>query len=139
MVGTPQRGSRTRHRRTASILAQRAISRVSPIRDSERRAERRRLQRQRERRRDAAFYRGLLAYCGVPPEPQRRRRRVELLQPVVDRLIVISSDTSSDNIRPPVPAQPIIIDLDSSLESLPNIDPRPQWQLPVPRSGTWAI
>ena len=131
MVQTPPRRSSTRHRRTASILAQRAISRVSPIRDSERRAERRRLKRQRERRRDAAFYRGLLAYCGVPPEPPRRRRRVELPHPVEDRPIVVSSDTSSDNIQPLIPAPPIIIDLDSSVESLPNIDPRPQWQLPV--------
>ena len=133
MVATPSpRRHSARHRRTASILAQRAISRVSPVRESERRAERRRLQRQRERRRDAAFYRGLLQYCGVPPEPPRRRRRVQRPPPVVELPIVVSSDTSAENIQPPVPAQPIIIDLDSSLESLPNIDPRPQWQLPVP-------
>ena len=132
MVETRPRRSSTKHRRTASILAHRAISRASPIRDSERRAERRRLQRQRERSREAAFYRGLLAYCGVPPEQPRRCRRVELPQRVVDRPIVVSSDTSSDNIRPPILARPVVVDLDSSIESLPNIDPRPQFQLPVP-------
>ena len=130
MVGTPTRRHSTRHRRTASILASRAISLVSPIRDSERRAERRRLQRQRERRRDAAFYKGLLAYCGVLPQLRRRRRRVEPRQPL-DLPIVVASDTSSDNIRPPVRAPPIVVDLDSSIESLPDIDPRPQWQLPA--------
>ena len=36
-----------------------------------------------------------------------------------------------DSIRPPIRAEPIVVDLDSSVESLPNIDPRPQWQLPV--------
>ena len=39
--------------------------------------------------------------------------------------IVLSSD---DNLPPPAPP---LIDLDSSLESLPNIDPRPQFQLPI--------
>ena len=31
---------------------------------------------------------------------------------------------------PPV-QQPVLVELDSSADSLPNIDPRPQWQLPV--------
>ena len=48
----------------------------------------------------------------------------------MDLPIVVVPDTSSDNIRPPVRAPPIVVDLDSSVESLPNIDPRPQWQLP---------
>ena len=115
----------------ASILALRAIRNTSPVRPAERRAERRRLQRDRVRRRDAAFYRGLLAFCGAQPEQPRRRRRVERPQPVVDRPIVVSSETSADDIRAPILAQPMVIDLDSSVESLPNIDPRPQFQLPV--------
>ena len=131
MVGTPQPCHSSRHRRVASILAFRAIRNTSPVRPAERRAERRRLQRDRVRRRDAAFYRGLLAFCGAPPEQPRRRRRVEPPRPVVDRAIVVSSDTSADDIGASMLAQPVVIDLDSSVESLPNIDPRPQWQLPV--------
>ena len=103
---------------------------MSPIRERERRAERRRLQRDRARRRDAAFYRDLLIYRGVPPEPPRRHRRVELLQPVVELPIILSFDTSAEDIQAPIPVQPLVIDLDS-LESLPNIDQRPQFQLPV--------
>ena len=64
-------------------------------------------------------------------EPPRRRRRVELPQPVVNGDIVVSSDTSTEDIGAPMPAQPVVIDLDSSIESLTNIDPRPEWQLPV--------
>ena len=127
MVGTPPCRHSSRHRRVASILALRAIRSTSPVR----RAERRTLQRERVRRRAAAFYRGLLAFYGAPPEPPWRRRRVELQQPVVDHPVVVSSDTSADNIRAPMRAQPLVIDLDSSVESLPNIDPQPQFQLPV--------
>ena len=43
----------------------------------------------------------------------------------------MASDTSSDNIGPLVRAPPIVVDLDSSIESMPDIDPRPQWQLPA--------
>ena len=43
-------------------------------------------------------------------------------------VVIASSDTSADDL--PEPPRPII-DLDSSLESLPNIDPRPQFQLPI--------
>ena len=44
----------------------------------------------------------------------------------------MSSDTSGDNLPEPAPLRPIVlVDLDSSVESLPNIDPRPQFQLPV--------
>ena len=132
MVATPPRRHSTRHRCTASILAQRAISQISPIRDRERRAEGRRVQRNRARRRDAAFYLGLLAFCGMPPAPPRRRHRVEQPRPVVDEPIVLSSDTSAEGIvLPDQQPQQIVLDLDSSIESLPNIDPRPQWQLPV--------
>ena len=42
---------------------------------------------------------------------------------------MVVSETSEDDLPPE--RQPVIVDLDSSLESLPNIDPRPQWQLPV--------
>lgn len=40
----------------------------------------------------------------------------------------MSSDTSADNLPAP---QPVLVDLDSSLESLPNINPSPQFQLPI--------
>ena len=66
--------------------------------------------------------------CSTAECPQSRRDDAAVLQ----LPIVVSSDTSADNIQPPVQAQPpIVVDLDSSIESLPNIDPRPQWQLPV--------
>ena len=83
------------------------------------------------RRREAAFYRGLLAFCRAQPEQPRRRGRVEQQQPVLDGVIDVSSDTSEDDVGAPVPAPPMIIDLDSSLDTLPDIDPRPQHQLPV--------
>ena len=132
MVGTPQRRHSSRHRRVAAILALRAIRNTSPVRPRERRAERRRIERARERRRNAEFYRGLLAYCGVPQEPVRRRRRVEPQRPAVNLPVVLSLDTSGDDLPVPEQQGPIVlIDLDSSIESLPNIDPRPQFQLPV--------
>ena len=65
--------------------------------------------------------------------PQHRRRRPPQ-PPRVDpeATIVLSSDTSVDDLTLPDPEpQPPVVDLDSSLESLPNIDPRPQHQLPV--------
>ena len=135
MVGTPQRRDSSRHRRTAAIVALRAIRNTSPIRPAERRAERRRLRRERVRRRDAAFYRGLLAYCGVPPRQPRRRREVQQQQlPEVEQPLVLSSDTSGDNLGNPVQqGQVEVINLDSSLETLPDIDPRPQHQIPVLR------
>ena len=86
------------------------------------------------RRRDAAFYRGLLAYCGVPQPPPRprRRRRVEQPLPEVQQPIELSSDESGGDLGHVAQRGPVeLVDLDSSLESLPNIDPRPQWQLPV--------
>ena len=89
------------------------------------------MQRNRARRRDAAFYRDLLVFCGVPPAPPRGHRRVEQPRPVVNQLIVLSFDTSAEEIvLPGREQQSIVLDLDSSLESLPNIDPRPQHQLP---------
>ena len=90
------------------------------------------MQRNRAGRCDAAFYRGLLAFCGVPPAPPRSRRGVERPRPVVDEPIVLSSDTSAEGIVLPDQQPPqILLGLDSSIESLPNIDPCPQWQLPV--------
>ena len=50
---------------------------------------------------------------------------------MVDQPIIVLSGTSAEDIQAPIPVQPLVIDLDSSLESLPNIDPRPQFQLPV--------
>ena len=69
MVGTPIR----RHRRTAAIRAQRAIAEVSPIRESERRVERRRLIRNRNRRARAAILRGMREVLGLPQLVRQRR------------------------------------------------------------------
>ena len=137
MVGTLPRRHSSRHRRAAAILALRAIRNTSPVRPAERRAERRRLRRDRARCCDAAFYRGLLAFCEAPPEKPRRRRRAELLPPVVEGAIIVSSDTSAEDIVAPNLTPPVVVDLDSSLETLPDIDPRPQFQLPVDPCKTW--
>ena len=89
------------------------------------------MRRERERPREAAFYRGLLEFCGAQPELPRRRRRAQPRQPVLDAVINVSSDTSEDDVGAPVLPPPVLIDLDSSLETLPDIDPRPQHQLPA--------
>ena len=124
MVGTPERRHTTRHRRVAAILARRAIARVSPIRDRDRRAERRRLAGDRRRRARAALLLGMREVLGLPVQ-HRRRRPAQQPRPDPNAPIVLSSD---DDL--PLP-EPPLIDLDSSIDSLPNIDPRPQFQLPV--------
>ena len=128
MVGTPERRHSSRHYRTASILAQRAISAINPVRERDRRRERRRLVRDRRARANAALLRSLKVLFDQPVTPPRRRLpRRPRQQP--EAPIEVVSDASED-VLPPV-RQPVIVDLDSSVESLPNIDPRPQWQLPV--------
>ena len=68
----------------------------------------------------------------MPPAPPRRRRGEEQPRLVVHEPIVLSSDTSAEGIvLPDRQPEQVVLDLDSSLESLPNIDPRPEWQLPV--------
>ena len=131
MVGTPPRRNSSRHRRAASIKASWAIAKISPVRPSERRAERNRIRRDRRRRADARFYRDLLIYCGHPQQP-RRRRRVPPPTPEVEAPILVSSDTSAEDLpQPQLQQRPIeVVDLDTTGDSLPNIDPRPQWQLP---------
>ena len=124
MVGTPERRHSTRHRRVAAILARRAIARVSPIRDRDRRAERRRLAGDRRRRARAALLRGMREVLGLPVQ-HRRRRPPQQPRPDPNAPIILSLD---DDL--PFPDPPLI-DLDSSLDSLPNIDPRPQFQLPI--------
>ena len=47
------------------------------------------------------------------------------------QVIVVSSDTSLDDTDVEPPPRPPIVDLNSFLETLPEIDPRPQHQLPV--------
>ena len=123
MVGTPISRRVTRHRRTASIRALRAIANVSPVRPAERRAERNRLRRNRLRSVNANFYRGLLAYCGVPPQP-RLRRQSRPPQPPVEQPVLISSDTSVDDLPQLGPQQPAVevIDLESTLEDLGDLD-----------------
>ena len=131
MVGTPERRHHTRHRRVAAILARSAISAIIPIRERERWAERRRLARQRRGRARAALLRGMREVLGL--SPRRRRRRLPRPLPAdLEQPIVLSSDTSDGDLTlPDLEPQPPVVDLDSSLESLPNIDPRPQFQLPV--------
>lgn len=123
MVGTPIGRRVTRHRRAASFRALCAISLVSPVRPEERRAERNRLMRDRTRRADAAFYRGLLDYCGVPRPPPRRRRQPLPQPPAIELPIIISSDESADDLPEP-PQQPpvVVVDLKSSLDELPDLD-----------------
>ena len=78
------------------------------------------------RRARAALLRGMREVLGLP-QPHCRRRQPQPQQVDRDAPIVLSSDSSAEDQEPP----PILVDLDSSVESLPNIDPRPQWQLPV--------
>ena len=143
MVGTPEQRHTTRHRRVAAILARRAIARISPIRDRDRRAERRGLAGDRRRRARAALLRGMREVLGLPVQ-HRRRRPPQQLRPDPNDPIVLSSDDDLPVPEPPLidldssidslPDIDPIIDqrpLDSSLDSLPNIDPRPQFQLPV--------
>ena len=54
------------------------------------------------------------------PQPQRRRRPPVPQREEQDLVVILSSDTSEEDL--PAPG-PIIVDLDFSLESLPNIDP----------------
>ena len=65
--------------------------------------------------------------------PQPRRHRRAPVPPRVDlnQIVVVPSDSSAEDIQHLVLEHPPVVDLDSSLESLPNIDPRPQFQLPV--------
>ena len=109
----------------AAIRAQRAIA-VSPVRERDRRAERRRLARDRRRRARAALLRGMREVLGLPLQ-QRRRRPPQRTRPDPNVPIVLSSDSSAEDAE----TQPLVIDLDSSLDSLPNIHPRPQFQLPL--------
>ena len=131
MVGMLVRRHSSRHRRATSILAQRAISLVSPLRESDRRRERRRLARNRRTHAKAAVLRDMRSFFGLP-QPRRQQRVVA--PPRVDPAppVVVLTDTSFEDIQPPPPTpQPVLVDLDSSLDTLPDIDPRPQWQLPV--------
>ena len=123
----PWLGRRNADTTPAAIRAQRAIAAVSPVRERDRRAERRRLVRDRRRRAKAAILRGMREVLGLPLQHRRRRRQQQ--QPRVDNRepIVLSSDSSGEEPE----LQPVVVNLDSSLESLPNIDPRPQFQLPV--------
>ena len=131
MVGTPPRRHSSRHRRTASILAQRAIAQISPVRQRDRRRERRRIERGRRLRARAAILRDMREFFGLP-QPRRVQRvaaqpRPDPAPPVIDLVETSFEDLDQPQLAPPR----VLVELDSSLESLPNIDPRPQWQLPV--------
>ena len=125
MVETPPRQHSSRHRRTASILAQRAISNIS----RDRRQERRRIARGRRIRAKAAVLQDMKIFFGLPVTP-RRPRLLRQPRPQQEGQEVIDLSSSAESFPQPAPPQ-IVLDLDSSLESLPNIDPRPQFQLPV--------
>ena len=130
MVGTPVRRHSTGHRRTVAILALRAIRSISPLRPADRRAERRRLERGRRYRARLGILRDMREFFELP-QPRHHRRAV--VPPRVDPnpIVVVSSDTSAEDLTLPDPEpQQQVIDLDSSLESLSNIDPMPQFQLP---------
>ena len=131
MVETPPRRHSSRHRRTASLLAQRAIALISPVRPRDRRRERRRVERSRRLRARAAILRDMRDFFGLP-QPRRVQRvaaqpRADPAPPVIDLVETSFEDLDQPQLTPPR----VLVELDSSLESLPNIDPRPQWQLPV--------
>ena len=124
MVETPVRRHSTRHRRVASIFALRDICNTSPVRP----AERRWIERDRRNRTRAALLRGMREVLGLLPRRRRRQQPPPRADPAAP--IVLSSDTSSENL--PLPQQQVVlVDLDSSIETLPDIDSRPQHQLPV--------
>ena len=81
--------------------------------------------RDRHRRARAALLRGMLEVFGLP-QLHHRRRQPQPQQADHQVPIVLSSDTSAEDPE----QQPVLVDLDSSIESLPDIDPRPQFQLP---------
>ena len=139
MVGTPVRRHSTGHRRTAAILALCAIRSISPLRRADRRAERRRLERDRRYRARLGILRDMQEFFELS-HPQRPRRAV--VPPWVDPnpIVVVSSDTSTEDLTLPDPEpQQQVIDLDSSLQSLPNIDPRPQFQLPLQQPAAIGV
>ena len=130
MVETQVRCHSSRHRRTASIRAERAIVSISPIRPADRRVERRRIEMGRHYRARLATLRDMRRFFGLPqPLPPRR----VVLLPHAPRIpqVIVLSDTSSEDEGPPDQVPPPVVDLESTLEALPDIDPRPQFQLPV--------
>ena len=129
MVGMPERRQSTRHRRSASILALRAIHSISPVTAAHRRAERCRLERDRRYRARLGILREMREVLGLPQ--LRRRRRPQVPRRVDPNIVLVSSDTSVEDITHPTPERPPVVDLNSSLETLPDIDPRPQFQLPL--------
>ena len=131
MVETPSRRHSSCHRRTASLLAQRAIALISPVRPRDRRRERRRLERSRRLRARTAILRDMRDFFGLP---QPRRIQSVAAQPRInpEPVVIDLVDTSvEDADQLPLTPPGVIVELDSSLESLINIDQRPQFQLPV--------
>ena len=87
------------------------------------------MERSRRLRARAAILRDMRQFFGLP-QPRREQRvaaqpRADPVPPVIDLV-----ETSFEDLDQPQQAPPrVLVELDSSLESLPNIDPRPQWQL----------
>ena len=131
MVRTPVSRRVTRHRRTASLRALRAIRSISPIRAADRREERRWLERNRRNRARLAVLRNIRDHFGLP-QPQRPRRAPVPRHEDRDPVLVLSSDTSAEDLQPPPQQQEVVqLVIDSSIDELPDIDLRPQQQLPV--------
>ena len=89
------------------------------------------MERNRRLRARAAILRDMRQFFGLP---QPRRVQRVAAQPRADPvpLVIDLVETSSEDLDQPQQAPPReLVELDSSLESLPNIDPRPQWQLPA--------
>ena len=113
------------------MVAQRAIALISPVRPRDRRRERRRLERSRRLRARAVILRDMRHFFGLP-QPRRVQRVVP--QPRINQppeVIIILDTSTEEDVEQPQEHRGVLVELDSSADSLPNIDPWPQWQLPV--------
>ena len=89
------------------------------------------MERSRRLRARAAILRDMRQFFGLP---QPRRVQRVAAQPRADPvpIVIDLAETSSEDLDQPQQVPPrVLVELDSSLESLPDIDPRPQWQLPA--------
>ena len=123
MTNSPIARRVRRHRRGASYRALRGIQNYSPICDWERRNQRNQISRKRHRRVSRALLGQMLNFFGIPKSPPRQRRQPQP-EPDPDMAIVISSDSSSDNLPQPEPhIVPLLIEMSSSSEEdLPDIE-----------------
>ena len=137
MVETPVHHHSSRHCRTASVLAERAIRSISQIRPADRRAERRRVERGRRYRARLATLQDMRRFFGLP-RPQHPRRVVVPPRAHPIPPVVVLSDASSEDDQLPEQVPPPVVDLDSSLESLPDITLAPSFSCRWCHYLTWA-